>query len=74
MLAVVLLTRGSPPTSPAARAADTTPATQATSPPPATTGATVPAAFAGTWKGTAAMSAVGATFVTLASPAPDHTA
>jgi serine/threonine protein kinase len=67
VLAIVLLTRGSPPTSPAARAADTTPATQATSSPPATTGATVPAAFAGTWKGTAAMSAVGATTPSLAN-------
>ena len=76
VLAVVLLTRGSPPvspagsggnslagnaSSPAGTAPETTQATQATSPPPATTGATIPAAFAGTWKGTATMSAVGAT-------------
>jgi eukaryotic-like serine/threonine-protein kinase len=82
VLAVVLLTRGSPPaspagaggnslagkaSSPAATAADTTSATQATSPPPATTGATVPAAFAGTWKGTAAMSPVGAESPSLAN-------
>jgi eukaryotic-like serine/threonine-protein kinase len=74
VLAVVLFTRGSLPASPAGTAADTTPATQATSPPPATTspppattGATIPAAFAGTWKGTAAMSAVGATTPSLAN-------
>jgi len=77
VLAVVLLTRGSPPaspdgpggnslagtaSSPAATAPQTTPAT---SPPPHTTGATIPAAYAGTWKGKATMSAVGATSVKL---------
>ncbi|HEY1323239.1 MAG TPA: serine/threonine-protein kinase [Streptosporangiaceae bacterium] len=77
VLAVVLLTRGSPPaspdgpggnspaghaSSPAAAAPQTTPAT---SPPPPTTGATIPAAYAGTWKGKATMSAVGATSVKL---------
>jgi len=80
VLAVVLFTRGSPPaspagsgdtslaghaSSPAATVPDTTQATQATSPPPAVTGATVPAAFAGSWKGTATMSPVGATTISL---------
>jgi len=77
VLAVVLLTRGSPPTSPdgsggssLAGSASSPPVTapqttSATSSPPHTTGATVPAAFAGTWKGTATMSAVGATSVKL---------
>jgi eukaryotic-like serine/threonine-protein kinase len=83
VLAVVLLTRGSPPvspagsggnslagnaSSPAGTAPETTQATQATSPPPATTGATIPAAFAGTWKGTATMSPVGATTISLTNP------
>ena len=77
VVGVVLLTRGSPPaspagpggnalagnaSSPAATAPQTTPAT---SPPPASTGATIPAAFAGTWKGTATMSPVGATTISL---------
>jgi serine/threonine protein kinase len=70
VLAVVLLTRGSPPASPAgpggnalAGTASSPAATvpQTTSPPPATTGATIPAAFAGTWKGKATMAAVGDT-------------
>jgi serine/threonine protein kinase len=70
VLAVVLLTRGSPPLSPAG-SASSSPAGSASSPaatvsgiassPPAATGATIPAAFAGTWKGTATMSPVGAT-------------
>jgi len=38
---------------------------QTTSTTPRTTGATIPAAFAGTWKGKAAMSAVGATSIKL---------
>jgi serine/threonine protein kinase len=70
VLAVVLLTRGSPPSSPAGSGrnsltgsasspAATAPRTASSS--PAVTGATVPAAFAGTWKGTATMSPVGAT-------------
>jgi len=73
VLAVVLLTRGSPPghpagsgsnslagnaSSPAATAPQTT---QGTSSPSAASGATIPAAFSGTWKGTATMSPVGAT-------------
>src|SRR5690349_19161965 len=77
VLAVVLLTQGSPPASPdgsggnslaghasgpAATAPRTTPPTSS---PPDTTGATIPAAFAGTWKGKATMSAVGATSVKL---------
>jgi hypothetical protein len=75
---VVLLTRGSPPASPAASgggaldgsasspAATSSPtASQAASSPPATTGATIPAAFAGTWKGKATMAAVGDTSVAL---------
>jgi hypothetical protein len=76
VLAVVLLTRGSPPasqdgpggnspaghaSSPAATAPQTTPTTS----PPHTAGATIPAAYAGTWKGKATMSAVGATSVKL---------
>ena len=44
--------------SPATAAAQTTPATQAT-------GVTIPAAFAGTWKGTATMSAIGVSNVSL---------
>ena len=70
VLAVVLLTRGSPPASPAdsernslAGSASSPAATvpQTTSPPSATSGATIPAAFAGTWKGKATMAAVGDT-------------
>ena len=83
VVAVVLLTRGPPPasragsggnslagnaSSPAATAPETTQAIQATSPPPAATGATIPAAFAGTWKGTATMSPVGATTISLTNP------
>jgi serine/threonine protein kinase len=74
VLAVVLLTQGSPPASPdgsggntlaghASSPAATAPPT--TSSPPHTTGATIPAAFAGTWKGKATMSAVGAPSVKL---------
>ena len=64
-LAVVLLTRGSPPASPAGSGGSalagsaSSPAASApaassrpASSPAATTGATIPAAFAGTWKGT----------------------
>jgi serine/threonine protein kinase len=77
VLAVVLLTQGSPPASPhgsggnslagsaSSPAATAPPTTPTTSPPPGTTGATIPAAFAGTWKGKATMSAVGATSVKL---------
>ncbi len=74
VLAVVLLTRGSPPASPAdsernslAGSASSPAATvpQTTSAPPATSGATIPAAFAGIWKGTATMSPVGATTISL---------
>ena len=83
VLAVVLFTRGSPPaspagsgdnslaghaSSPATAGPDTTQATQATSAPPAITGATIPAAFAGSWKGTATMSPVGATTISLTNP------
>ena len=74
-LAVVLLTRGSPPTAPAGHTLDgsashpaataSTTAPPATSSPPAATGATVPAAFAGTWKGKATMSAIGDSGVAL---------
>jgi hypothetical protein len=70
VLAVVLLTRGSPPLSPAGSGSNS-PAGSASSPAatvsqtaassPAVTGVTIPAAFAGTWKGTATMSPVGAT-------------
>jgi predicted Ser/Thr protein kinase len=74
-LAVVLLTRGSPPAAsaghtldgsasrPAATASTARP--PATSSPPTATGATVPAAFAGTWKGKATMSAIGDSGVAL---------
>jgi len=74
VLAVVLLTRGSPPSSPHGSGASSlagstsSPAAatpQTTSTTPRTTGATIPAAFAGTWKGKAAMSAVGATSIKL---------
>jgi serine/threonine protein kinase len=83
VLAVVLFTRGSPPaspagsgdnslaghaSSPATAGPDTTQATQATSAPPAITGATIPAAFAGSWKGTATMSPVGTTTISLTNP------
>ena len=76
VLAVVLLTRGSPPASPAGSGsnslagsasspADTAPPTTATSSLAPATGATIPAAFAGTWKGKATMAAVGDTSVGL---------
>jgi eukaryotic-like serine/threonine-protein kinase len=69
---VLLLNRGSPPgtpatessslaghtSGPATAAAQTTPASQAT-------GVTIPAAFAGTWRGTATMSAIGVSNVSL---------
>ena len=72
VVGVLLLTRGSPPgtpatvssslaghaSSPATAAAQTTQTTQ-------TTGVTIPAAFAGTWKGTATMSAIGVSAVSL---------
>jgi serine/threonine protein kinase len=75
---VLLLNRGSPPatpatgssslaghaSSPATAATQTTPATQATQATQAT-GVTIPAAFAGTWKGTATMSAIGVSNVSL---------
>jgi eukaryotic-like serine/threonine-protein kinase len=70
VLAVVLLTRGSPPASSAGSGSNSltgrasSPAatvSQTASSPPATAGAAIPAAFAGTWKGTATMSPVGAT-------------
>jgi eukaryotic-like serine/threonine-protein kinase len=69
VLAVVLLTRGSPPSSPAGsgrnsltgRASSPAATAPRTASSPAVTGATIPAAFAGTWKGTATMSPVGAT-------------
>ena len=70
VLAVVLLTRGSPPASSAGSGSSSltgsasSPAStvsQTASSSPAVTGATIPAAFAGTWKGTATMSPVGAT-------------
>jgi len=70
VLAVVLLTRGSPPAS-SAGSGNNSPTGSASSPastvsqtassPPATAGAAIPATFAGTWKGTATMSPVGAT-------------
>ena len=79
VLGIVLLTQrspGSPPvstqssspaghaSSPASASTQATPATQTT---PATqaTGGTIPAAFAGTWNGTATMSAIGAPGVSL---------
>jgi serine/threonine protein kinase len=74
VLAVVLLTRGSPPASPADPASNSlagrasSPAAtvpQTTSPPPPTSGATIPVAFAGTWKGKATMAAVGGTGIGL---------
>ena len=76
VLAVVLLTQGSPPASPAdsggnslagstSSPADRAPPTTATSSAPPATGATIPAAFAGTWKGKATMAAVGDTSVGL---------
>jgi eukaryotic-like serine/threonine-protein kinase len=76
VLAVVLLTRGSPPASPdgpggnspaghASSPAATAPQTTPTTSPPHTAGVTIPAAYAGTWKGKATMSAVGATSVKL---------
>ena len=72
---VLLLNRGSPPgtpatgssslaghaSSPATTAAQTTPATPATQ----ATGVTIPAVFAGTWEGTATMSAIGVSNVSL---------
>jgi serine/threonine protein kinase len=70
VLAVVLLTRGSSPASSAGSGSNSltgsasSPAStvsQAVSSPPVTAGAAIPAAFAGTWKGTATMSPVGAT-------------
>jgi serine/threonine protein kinase len=70
VLAVVLLTRGSPLPSAAGSGRNSltgrasSPAatvSQTASSSPAVTGATIPAAFAGTWKGTATMSPVGAT-------------
>jgi len=76
VLAVVLLTRGSPPASPAGSgdnsltgraSSPAATAPQTTSPAPATTGATIPAAFAGTWKGKATMAAVGDTSVALSN-------
>ena len=66
VLAVVLLTRGSPPLSPAGSGSNS-PTGSASSPAATVSGtassppATIPAAFAGTWKGTATMSPVGAT-------------
>jgi hypothetical protein len=74
VLAVVLLTRGSPPTSSAGSGSNSltgspsSPAStvsQTASSPPATAGATIPAAFAGSWKGKATMAAVGDTSVGL---------
>jgi serine/threonine protein kinase len=78
VLGIVLLTQRSPSgppvgtqssslaghTSPASASTQATPATQTT---PATqaTGVTIPAAFAGTWQGTATMSAIGASGVSL---------
>jgi eukaryotic-like serine/threonine-protein kinase len=76
VLAVVLLTRGSPPASPAGSGGNSlagiasspaATAPQTTSPRPVTTGATVPAAFAGTWKGKATMAAVGDTSLGLSN-------
>ena len=70
VLAVVLLTRGSPPASSAGSGSNSltgsasSPAStvsQTASSPPVTARAAIPAAFAGTWKGTATMSPVGAT-------------
>jgi hypothetical protein len=70
---VFLLTRGSPSGAPAAAgssslaghasspASASTPTTQATQ----ATGVTIPAAVAGTWKGTATMSAIGASGISL---------
>jgi len=79
VLAVVLLTRGSPPASPihtpssspaAGVSSSASASTQATQTGQATrtgqaTGATIPAAFAGTWQGTATMSAIGVSNVSL---------
>jgi serine/threonine protein kinase len=79
VLGIVLLTQRSPSappvgtqssslaghtSSPASASTQATPATQTT---PATqaTGVTIPAAFAGTWQGTATMSAIGASSVSL---------
>src|ERR1700730_3416110 len=70
VLAVVLLTRESPPASPTGSGSNSltgsasspaATARQTASSPPATSRATIPAAFAGTWKGEATMSPVGAT-------------
>jgi hypothetical protein len=68
VVGVLLLTKGSPPTSPSGTSSSTPPASAGSTPPasspPATTnaasGATIPAAFAGTWKGTATLAAIGA--------------
>jgi eukaryotic-like serine/threonine-protein kinase len=74
VLAVVLLTRGSPPASPAdsggnslagSASSPASTVSQTASSPPATAGATIPAAFAGSWKGKATMAAVGDTSVGL---------
>jgi len=74
VLAVVLLTRGSPPASRADTGGNSLAGTasspaaavsQSTSPSPAISGATIPAAFAGTWKGKATMAAVGDTGIGL---------
>lgn len=69
VVGVLLLTRGSPPGTPATVSSSL--AGHASSPATAaaqttqTTGVTIPAAFAGTWKGTAAMSAIGVSAVSL---------
>ncbi len=68
VVGVLLLTKGSPPTSPSGTSSSSPPASASSTPPasspPATTnaasGATIPAAFAGTWKGTATLAAIGA--------------
>jgi hypothetical protein len=74
VLAVVLLTRGSPPASPAdsggnslagSASSPASTVSQTASSPPASAGATIPAAFAGSWKGKATMAAVGDTSVGL---------
>jgi eukaryotic-like serine/threonine-protein kinase len=68
VVGVLLFAKGSPPTSPSGTSSSSPPASAGTTPPasspPATTnaasGATIPAAFAGIWKGTATLAAVGA--------------
>ncbi len=70
VVGIVLATRGSPPSAPVG-APSSSPAGHASSPASASTqatqatGATIPAAFAGTWNGTATISAIGAPNISL---------